>query len=209
MAIKKQAKVNVAKATPKAAKATPKAAKANKAKPARKSAAKKAKPLPAPVEAPPPKAEKSAKAYQPRKAASGLASYADLLKKQAELETIKKQAKAELRKAYEDKVKEAEDIKKQYAELFAESIGAQPKAAKARPAGAKPRAAKRGAAKRGAIAPYTAVEIGSFIEQKEEGVDLPKIKIAGRRIKSIKKIDEAYEKSEAKDVDSVLKLLRS
>jgi hypothetical protein len=194
MAIKKQSKASMAK---------PKTAKSIKVKPTPKPAAKKTKPVSAPVAEPSPKAEKPAKVYKPRKAASGLSSYADLLKKQSELETIKKQAKAELRKAYEDKVKEADGIKKQYSSLFDESIDSLPKIKKARQVGV-----KRGAAKKGAAAPYTAAEIDSFIEQKEQGIDAQKIKLSGRRIKSIRKIDEAYERSDAKDADSLLELLQ-
>jgi hypothetical protein len=195
MAIKRQAKPSAARA---------KAPKSIKAKPASKPAAKKAKPLPGPTEAP--KAEKPVKAYKPRQAKGGLSSFADLLKKQSELETIKKQAKAELRKAYEDKVKEADGIKKQYSELFSESLETLPKARKARRAS--PKVPKAKPAKRGAIAPYTAAEISAFIEQKDEGIDVKKIKIAGRRVKSVQKIDQAYDKADTKDAESILDLLR-
>jgi hypothetical protein len=153
-----------------------------------------------PVEAP--NAEgPTGKGRKPRKVNVG--SFSELLKKQAEIEAIKKRAKTELKELYEDKLKEADAIKKQYSELFREQIESAPakrgRKVAAKVSGEKPKAKSRG---------FTVEQVGSFIQQKESGLDVAKIKIAGKNITGVKRIDAAYEKANEKDAKSVLQLLK-
>jgi hypothetical protein len=117
--------------------------------------------------------------------------FADLLKKQAELEKAKNGAKVDLKKQYESLLKESEQIKAHYKELFNESIESEPKV---RGAGTK-RASSRG---------YTLEQVKLFIEQAENGGT---IKIPGKNATGIKKIKAAYMKAKNKDAESVLALL--
>lgn len=131
---------------------------------------------------------------------NGIASYAELLKKQAEFESIKKKAKGELRKQYDAKIAEADEIKKRYSDLFGEPIDSAPRKEK----GKKTAAPARKTRPRG----FSLEQIESFIEQKDSGIDLGKIKIAGKNITGVKKIDAAYEKAEDKDAKAILELLK-
>jgi histone H1/5 len=132
-----------------------------------------------------------------------VSSFAELVKKQSELETIRKQAKAELRRIFEAKLKEAEAIKAQYKSLFAESLDFEPKGRKPRRAGAKAKRANLRVA-----APISLPEVLSFIEQKQKGKDVKAIKIKGRKPKSVLRIGEAYAKAQVKDAKTVLGLLK-
>jgi hypothetical protein len=132
------------------------------------------------------------KARSPQKAKG---SFADLIKKQAELEEVKKEAKAELKKQYDSLLKEAESIKGQYKGLFDESIESAPK-----PRGG--RARKAGGRVPGVV-PFTLEEVKSFVGQKEAGMD--KIKIQHRRPKSVARMEDAYRRSE--DAEEILRIL--
>jgi hypothetical protein len=141
--------------------------------------------------------------------ARALKGFDELLKKQAELEAVTKKAKSELRKEYDKTLQHAESLKDQYKSLFHEAIDtASPKAARA----TKVTKATRGGGKRvrttGAVAPISGAEIESFIEQKEQGLSIDKIKIEGRRIKSVKRIDDAYNKADTKDTQSIREMLK-
>jgi hypothetical protein len=141
--------------------------------------------------------------------ARALKGFDELLKKQAELEAVTKKAKSELRKEYEKTLQHAESLKDQYKNLFYEAIDTvSPKATRAN----KVTKATRGVGKRirttGAVAPITEAEVESFIEQKEQGLSTDRIKISGRRIKSVKRIDDAYNKADTKDAKSIRELLR-
>jgi hypothetical protein len=132
-----------------------------------------------------------------------LKGFDELFKKQAELEAATKNAKSELRKEYDKTLQHAESLKDQYKSLFHEAIDtASPKATKV----------TRGGGKRvrttGAVAPITEAEVESFIEQKEQGLSVDKIKISGRRIKSVKRIDDAYNKADTKDAKSIREMLQ-
>jgi len=165
---------------------------------ARKTAARAAKPKA--VASTAPEAESAAK---PRKArglrrVKALKGFEEILKKQAELDAATKKAKAGLKKEYERAQKQADAIKEQYKALFKESIEtASPKAARG---GRKARAA-------GAAGPFSKAEVESYIEQKENGISIDKMKIAGRRIKSIKRIEDAYNRAADKGSDSILAIL--
>jgi hypothetical protein len=143
-----------------------------------------------------PGAEKKAKRLRSytRKA---VGAFADLLKKQAELEEIKKGAKAELKKEYDRLIGESGKIKAQYKGLFNESIESAPKAkrAGANKASRKPR-------KAAGVKPYTIAEVKGFVEQKKKGGI---IKISGRRPKSIARMEDAYRQSE--DAGKILEIL--
>ena len=118
-------------------------------------------------------------------------SFADLLKKQVELEKAKNGAKVDLKRQYENLLKESEQIRAHYKKLFNESIESAPKV---RGAGAK-KAPSRG---------YTLEQVKLFIEQTENGGT---IKIPGKNSTGIKRINAAYVKAKNKDAESVLALL--
>jgi hypothetical protein len=158
--------------------------KAKVVEPASKAAFKKSKATRPVVEA------KAKRTRGPNRKATG--SFAVLRKKQAELEEIKKGAKADLRKQYERLLKDSEKVKAQYKELFSESIEFAPKA---RGAGAR-KASGRG---------YTLEQVKLFIEQTERG---EKIKIPGKNATGIARMKAAYEKAKDKDAESVKKLLK-
>jgi hypothetical protein len=153
-----------------------------------------------------PKEESVKKTRAPRKAKSAIKGFEEILKKQQELEAVTKKAKTELKKEYDRAIAEAEEIKTQYRGLFKEPIDSAVKERK--PRAARKAAGGKATAAKGAIAPIAREEVEAFIEQKENGLAIDKIKIAGRRIKSVKRIDEAYASAEAKDADSVLELLK-
>lgn len=122
-----------------------------------------------------------------------LGTFADLLKKQSELEKIKKGAKDDLRKQYKHHIAESEKIRTQYQTLFNEVLIASVK-------GKKTSNAKK-ALSRG----YTLEQVKMFIEQVEKG---GKVKIPGKNARGIARIKAAYEKSRGKDAMSVLLLLK-
>jgi len=121
-------------------------------------------------------------------------SFAELLKKQGELEAIKKGAKADLKKQYDSLVKEADSIKAQYKGLFNESIESAPKVRDAR--------AKKATGKVVGLRPFSLSEIKEFVKQKKQG---RAVKISGRRPKSIARMEDAYRHSE--DAKDILKML--
>jgi hypothetical protein len=166
-------------------------------KPAKKSTAKasKAKPTIAPKAGKPVPVKKT---RGPRKI-KAIKGFEEIAKKQAELEAVTRKAKTGLKKEYEKAIKQAEAIKEQYRTIFHESIET-----------ASPKAARGGRRVRtnGAAAPFTKAEVESYIEQKENGITIDKIRIAGRRIKSIKRIENAYDQATDKNADSVLALLK-
>jgi hypothetical protein len=122
-------------------------------------------------------------------------SIADLLKKHAELEKIKKGAKADLKKQYDGHLKEAESIKAQFKSLFSESIESAPKNRGPR--------TQKAIGKVVGLKPFSLKEIEAFLEQKHHGI--AKIKIQGRRPKSIARIEDAYRHSE--HPEEILKIL--
>ena len=207
MAEKKIVKSSIAR--PKAAKAKAKPVKA-KAKPTAKSTPQKAKPAskkanPVSVTSDPIAKEGKipTRKYAPRKSKGNSPSYTELLRKEAELATIKQKTKAELRKAYDKKQKETEGIKKQYHDIFHESLDSAAKPGKHDKSGLRSSSRRRLQA-----APYTKEEIEGFIQQKKQGIDVSSIKIKGRRPQSIHRIDEAYENASTKDPVSILALLK-
>ena len=113
-----------------------------------------------------PVAEQVVKARKTRKAKVSGSSYEIMLKKQAELDAYKKQAKIELKKQYDEKLKEAHELKAHYQKLFAENIDSAPK-------GRSVGAGKVGRSSRG----YTLDQVQSFLDQKNAG---GKIKINGK-----------------------------
>lgn len=154
-------------------------------KPVKKPAAPKKAPVVKPVVA-------EAKVRKPRKAKSDLgSSFEIMLKKQAELDAYKKQAKIDLKKKYDDKVKEAESLKAQYEKLFGEKLDAPAKVQKVK--------AKRAPAKG-----FTLSQVESYLEQLAAG---GKIKIAGKNAKTVAKMKDAYDKAATKDAKSILELL--
>lgn len=136
---------------------------------------------------------KIVKVRKPRKVKIASSSYELMLKKQAELDAYKKQAKIELKKQYEEKLKEAEELKAHYQKLFSENIGSAPKAGKAG-------ANKVGKVSRG----YTLDQIESFLSQKDSG---GKIKIEGKNATGVARIKAAFEKSSSKDAKSILEFI--
>jgi hypothetical protein len=187
MAIKK-----ASAAKPKNAVAKKPAAKKTVAKKAsaKKSVAK--KPV-AKVPAANPAEEQVVKVRKPRKVKGTGSSYEIMLKKQSELDAYKKQAKIELKKQYDEKLKGAEELKAHYQKLFGESIGSAPKAGKA---GAK----KAGKVSRG----YTLEQIESFLSQVDAG---GKIKIKGKNAAGVARIKAAYDKAPNKDAKSILDII--
>ena len=154
-------------------------------KPVKKPAAPKKAPAVKPVVA-------EAKVRKPRKPKSDLgSSFEIMLKKQAELDAYKKQAKIDLKKQYDDKLKEAEALKAQYEKLFGEKLDAPAKVQKVR--------AKRAPAKG-----FTLSQVESYLEQLAAG---GKIKIAGKNAKTVAKMKDAYDKATTKDAKSILELL--
>jgi hypothetical protein len=138
---------------------------------------------------------KTPKATRARKPKSALSSYANLLKKENELEAIRKLAKNELRKEYDGFLKKADAVKEQYKELFHEAIESAPR--KIRRVGGRK---STGKAKRG----YTLEQIESYLSQKDSG---RKIKIEGKNVTGVARIKAAYEKSPSKDAKSILELI--
>jgi hypothetical protein len=135
---------------------------------------------------------KARKTRGPRKARG---RFADLLRKQAELEAIRKGAKAELKKHYDSLTKEAEKVRAQYKELFAESIESAPKARRT--------GAKKATGRIPGLKPYAIQEVKAFIEQKVQG--RATIRIPGRKPKSIARMEDAYRHSEnAEDILEIL-----
>ena len=125
-------------------------------------------------------------------------NFAELLKKQAELEEIKKGAKTELKKEYDTLLKDADKIKAQYKELFGESIESGPKLRRTRGI-----EARKSSGKIPGLRPYTLKEVESFIEQKQQGVT--QIRVQGRRPKSLARMEDAFRHSE--DAEEILKML--
>jgi hypothetical protein len=119
-------------------------------------------------------------------------AFADFLKKQAELEKAKKDAKAGLRKQYDDLLEESDKIKANYKKLFNESIESAPKL---RGAGVK-KTPSRG---------YTLEQVKLFIEQADNG---EKVKIPGKNATGIARIKAAYAKAKSKDAESIFALLK-
>jgi hypothetical protein len=130
----------------------------------------------------------------PKKHTKG--SFADLLKKQAELEGIKEKAKKDLKRDYGIYLNKAEDIAEEYRKIFSEEIGAAPKI---KASGEK----KATGTKTAGMKPYSLSEVASFVEQKRLG--RAKIKVSGRRPKSIAKMEDAFKQSE--EADEILKIL--
>ena len=137
---------------------------------------------------------KARKTRGPRKARG---TFADLLKKQAELEEIRRGAKAELKKHYDSLTKEAEKVRAQYKELFAESIESAPKARRT--------GAKKATGRIPGLKPYSIQEVKAFIEQKAQG--RATIRIPGRKPKSIARMEDAYRHSE--NAEDILELLNT
>jgi hypothetical protein len=135
---------------------------------------------------------KAKQARGPKARARG--GFAELIRIQSQYEEAKKGAKADLKREYEDLIKEADRIKAQYKGLFDESIESAPKAKAAR--------APKAPGKVQGLKPFTMKEVENFIDQKKTGAA---IKIKGRRAKSIARMQEAYGESE--DADDILKLL--
>jgi hypothetical protein len=158
----------------------------------------KEKPAKAATEALSPKAlapEAAANARKPRAySRKGKGSFAELLKKQAELEEIKKGAKADLRKQYEDLIKESEKINDQYRELFNEAIGPAPQARTVK--------IKKTPRKAPAKKIITKQEVEDFIDQKASGITS---KNKGRKPKSLARMEVAFK--ETQDADEMLKIL--
>jgi hypothetical protein len=151
----------------------------------------KAKPKAAKKVAPAPEA-KTFKVTRARKAKSALSSYANLLKKENELEAARKLAKNELRKEYDGFLKKADSVKGKYKELFHEPIESAP--GKNRKVGGRK---STGKAKRG----YSLEQIKSFLSQKDNG---GKIKIEGKNATGLARIKAAYDESPSKDAKSIL-----
>jgi hypothetical protein len=144
----------------------------------------------------------------PRKARA-VKGFDELLKKQAELESVTKKAKSELRKEYDKTLQHAESLKDQYKSLFREAIDiVSPKASRATKVAKATRGGGPRVRRTGAVAPITEAEVESFIEQKEQGLSIDNIKIPGRRIKSVKRIDDAYNKADVKDANSIREMLK-
>jgi hypothetical protein len=181
-----ESKLNKPAAT-KAKVAKPKTAKTKVAakKPAPKAKAK--------VEVKKPEA-KVVKQRRPRKVKDALSNYATLLKKQAEIEAIKRQAKAELKKHYDSKIREADAIRAQYKELFGEAMDSTP------------RIARKGKVRKGAVKArgYTLSQVQSYLDQRDSG---KAIKVEGKNATGIKRIKEAYEKADPKDAKTILAIL--
>lgn len=146
--------------------------------------------------------EKPAKAVRKTQKAKVSSSYSELLKQQTKLDEIKKNIKADIFKAYEEKAKEMAELAKEYHSLFQEDITKAKKAPKGIKADRKGKGSK-GAGK----SKFSHAQIESFIEQKTQGIDVSKIKIDGKNAISVRHISEAYDKSDTKDVDSILALL--
>jgi len=162
------------------------------AKPAVKAGTKAGKASPEkPMAIAPQAKDKQSRAYT-RKAKG---SFAELIKKQAELEEIKKGAKADLKKQYDDLLKDAAKVGDQYKLLFGDSIASAPKAKAA--AGAKKAAGKLPGAQA-----FSRKEVDDFIDQKKAGAE---VKIDGRRLKSIARMEAAY--NESQDADEILRIL--
>jgi len=182
------AKTKTAKPTS-AKSAKPKAAAANKSAVKKPAADKPAAKVPSPK----PEEEKAVKVRKPRKVKAAGSSYEIMLKKQAELDAYKKQAKIEIKKQYDEKLKEGEELKAHYQKLFGESIGSAPKAQKGG-------AQKAGKPSRG----FTLEQIESFLSQKDAG---GKIKIEGKNATGVARIKAAYDKSSEKDAESILEII--
>lgn len=189
---KKETKAKIAKpkspSKPKVAKAKPAAKPKVKATPkfAPKVAVK-----PSAVKAPSPdKTAKKPRSYTRKPKGS----FADLLKKQAELEQIRKSAKADFKKQYDGLIKEANSIKVQYRGLFNDNIESAQKTRG-------PRTRKVGGKIVG-LKPFSLGEVKDFVEQKKKGKT---IKIQGRRPKSIARMEDAYRDSE--DAEDILRML--
>jgi len=138
------------------------------------------------------------KARKPRK--ETLTGFDELFTKQAELAVVTKKAKTQLRKEYADAVKKADAIKDKYRTLFGEKI--DDTSVKLIKRGHKIQKGK------GITAPITKAEVESFIEQKEQGLGITDIKIKGRRIKTIKRISDVYNKADTKEPRTILALLQ-
>jgi hypothetical protein len=138
--------------------------------------------------------EKVIKVRKPRKAKGTGSSYEIMLRKQVELDAYKRQAKIELKKQYDEKLKEGEELKAHYQKLFGENIGSAPKAGKAG-------AQKLGKNSRG----YTLDMVQSFLDQKDAGGT---IKIEGKNATTVKRMQEAYNKAAVKDAESILEILK-
>jgi hypothetical protein len=149
--------------------------------------------------APKAKAEKpipvspATKVRKPRKAKVASSSYETMLKKQAELDAYKKQAKIELKKQYDEKLKEAHELKAHYHKLFAENIDSAPK-------GRSVATKKAGRNSRG----YALDQVQSFLDQKDAG---GKIKIEGKNATTVKRMQDAYNEAKSKDAESILAIL--
>jgi hypothetical protein len=182
------AKVKVAKAKKVTAKkpifkSKPKVASGKTTSTAKPKAGKKVSPVPT---------VKTVKVTRARRTKSALSSYANLLKKESELEAARKHAKNELRKEYDGFLKKADSVKGKYKELFHEPIESAPR--KARKAGG---GKSTGKAKRG----YTLEQIESFLSQVDAG---GKIKVDGKNATGVARIKAAFDKSTSKDAKAIL-----
>jgi hypothetical protein len=131
------------------------------------------------------------KARGPNKKAKG--SFAELIKIQNQYEEAKRGAKSELRKEYDNLIKDSEKIKAQYKELFGEVIEGAPKAK-----------GKTAAANRSGKKAFTLDQVQSYIDQTAQG---KKVKIPGKNAVGVEKIKTAYDRAKEKDAESVLALL--
>jgi hypothetical protein len=132
-------------------------------------------------------------------------SFAELLSVQALFEKSKQKARKELKQEYAGILKNAEKIKAQYSELFGESIDGGGTARRGRPkvaTGGKVKTRKTGAKKPAGVKPFSLKEVEGFLEMKAEG--LP-VKLAGRRSKSVTRLEEAYKQTQ--DAKGIMALL--
>jgi hypothetical protein len=181
---KKAASKNVKKAQPAKAKTV-----------AKKATVKKAPAVSVPSSEPKKETEVK-KARKPR--TFKVSGFAELQKKEAELEAIKKKTKIQLKNQYDSIVKKADGLKAEYKQIFKEDISTASKGRKA--------AVGKSASPRKVVPkPITLDEVQTFIDHFAEGQE---IKLPGRRPLSIAKIKAAYIKAKTKDAESVLALLK-
>jgi hypothetical protein len=151
---------------------------------AKKQAVKKTKVVVEKQESPAPAGEK-----KPRKAKS---PYADILKKQAELDATRKAAKSDLNKKYDDKITEAVAIQVEHNKLVNKSLDSS----------VGNNASAKKAIRKGNIG-FTLDLVKTFIDQT---IEVQPVKIHGKNTVGIKKIKAAYDKSKIKEAESVLEL---
>ena len=201
-----------AKKAPTAKPASKEKAKIVKAKPAKAVEAKKAGPASKPAAKTVKPKAKVAKVRKPRGpnkpklATSG--SLSELHSLQAQVEKSKVKARKELTKTYQAAFNEAARIAVEFEELFGEPISSDRKANKSKASGTKkgrPAGGKKakGVKKVVGVKPFTLKEVEGFLEMKNEGIP---IKLAGRRSKSIEKLEEAYKQTQ--DPKEMLEMLK-